>query len=136
MVVVVALLAGGAAAWAAQGGGNTGYRMAKVVRATVDNNLTVVGTVEPVNNASVAFQVAGQVAAVTAAAGQQVTAGQTLATLDTTALTESVSSDQSSLSSDEAKLIEAAEAIARGFVGGPAIEHGGQQAELPMGAHH
>jgi HlyD family secretion protein len=106
MVVVVALLAGGAAAWAAQGGGNTGYRMAKVVRATVDNNLTVVGTVEPVNNASVAFQVAGQVAAVTAAAGQQVTAGQTLATLDTTALTESVSSDQSSLSSDEAKLIE------------------------------
>jgi HlyD family secretion protein len=106
MVVLVALLGGGAAAWAAGTGGPTGYVMAHVVRATVNNSLTLVGTVEPVTDASVAFEVGGKVASVTAAAGQQVTPGQSLATLDTTALSETVSSDQSTLASDEAKLSE------------------------------
>jgi len=105
-VVVVALLAGGAAAWAADGSGNSGYRMAKVVRASVSNSLTVVGSLAPVSDASAAFQVAGKVATVTAAVGQTVTAGESLATLDPTALSESVSSAQSALASDQAKLTE------------------------------
>ncbi len=94
------------AIWEAASGGASGYRMAGVVRASVSKSLTVVGTVEPVSNASAAFQVAGKVATVTAAVGQQVTAGQSLATLDTTALSETVSSAQSSLSSADAKLTE------------------------------
>jgi HlyD family secretion protein len=80
--------------------------MAKVVRATVNKSLTVVGTVEPVSDASVAFQVGGKVATVTATVGQNVTAGQSLATLDTTALSETVSSAQSTFSSAEAKLTQ------------------------------
>ncbi len=106
MVVVVALLGGGAAAWAATNGGPSGYVMAHVVNASVSQSLTVVGTVAPVSDASVAFQVGGKVATVSATAGQQVSPGQTLATLDTTALSETVSSDQSTLAAAQAKLSE------------------------------
>jgi len=105
-LVVVALLGGGVAAWAEGTGGPTGYVMARVVRASVNKSLTVVGTVEPVSDASVAFEVGGKVASVAATAGEQVAPGQALATLDTTALSETVSSDQSTLSAAEAKLNE------------------------------
>ena len=57
--------------------------------------MAVVGNVEPVSDAAASFQVGGQVATVTVTPGQQVTAGQTLGTLDTTALSETVSSAQS-----------------------------------------
>ena len=105
-IVLVVLLGGGAAAWAASAGGNSGYRLATVARADIGQSLTVVGTVEPVNDASASFQVGGQVATVTAAVGQQVTAGESLGTLDTTSLSESVSSAESTLNSDEAKLVQ------------------------------
>lgn len=106
VTVVVALLVGGATAWAAAGSDNSGYRMTTVVRASVGKSLDVVGTVEPVNDASAAFQVAGKVASVSATVGEQVTAGQSLASLDPTALNESVSSAQSTLDSDNAQLTE------------------------------
>ena len=61
---------------------------------------------EPVSDAAPSFQVGGQVAAVAVSPGQQVTAGETLGTLDTTALSESVSSAESTLAADEAKLVE------------------------------
>jgi HlyD family secretion protein len=105
-LVVVLLAAGGVSAWAVGGSRNSGYRLGNVVRASVSNSLTVVGTVEPVNNASPAFQVGGKVSSVTATVGQTVTVGQTLATLDTTALSETLSSDQSSLSAARARLTE------------------------------
>jgi len=49
LVVLVILLGGGAAAWATVGGGDTGYRLATVTRADIGQDLTVVGTVEPVS---------------------------------------------------------------------------------------
>jgi RND family efflux transporter MFP subunit len=104
--VLVVLLIGGATAWAAAGSSNSGYRMTAVVRVTVGKSLEVVGTVEPVNEASASFQVAGQVATVSATVGEEVAAGQTLASLDPTALSESVSSAQSTLDSDDAQLTE------------------------------
>jgi len=105
-VVLIAILGGGVAAWAEVGGGNGGYRMATVTRADIGTTLTVVGNVEPVTNAAASFQVGGQVATVTVTPGAQVTAGETLGTLDTTALSETVSSAQSKLGADEAKLVE------------------------------
>ncbi len=105
-IVLIVVLGGGAAAWAAASSGNSGYRMATVTRADIGQSMTIVGTVEPVNDASASFQVAGQVATVTATVGQQVTAGQSMGTLDTTSLSESVSSAQSTLNSDEAKLTQ------------------------------
>ena len=104
--MLIVVLGGGAAAWAAASSGNSGYRMATVTRADIGQSMTIVGTVQPVNDASASFQVAGQVATVSATVGQQVTAGQSLGTLDTTSLSESVSSAQSTLNSDEAKLAQ------------------------------
>ncbi len=75
-IVVVVLVGGGAAAWAVGGwrelGVPHGHGHPRRHRAEPD----VVGTVEPVNDASASFQVAGQVATVTATVGQQVTAGE------------------------------------------------------------
>ncbi len=105
-LVLVIVLGGGAAAWAASSGGDSGYRTASVTRTNIGQSMTVVGTVEPVNDASASFQVAGKVATVSATVGQQVTAGESLGTLDTTALSESVSSARSTLNANEAKLGE------------------------------
>jgi multidrug efflux pump subunit AcrA (membrane-fusion protein) len=105
-IVAVVVLGGGVAAWATVDNGAAGYRMASVTRADIGTTLDVVGNVEPVSDAAAAFQVAGQVATVTVAPGQDVTAGQSLGTLDTTALSESVSSAQSTVAADEAKLVE------------------------------
>jgi multidrug efflux pump subunit AcrA (membrane-fusion protein) len=105
-LVAVVVLGGGVAAWAEVGSSAAGYRMATVTRADIGTTLSVVGNVEPVSDAAASFQVAGQVAAVTVTPGQQVTAGQTLGTLRTTALSESVSSAQSTVAADEAKLVE------------------------------
>ena len=106
IVIVAVLVAGGATAFAVSGSGDSGYRTTTVTRATIDQTQDVVGTVEPVSDATAAFQVAGQVATVTATVGEQVTAGESLATLDTTSLAESVSSAESTVASDEAQLTE------------------------------
>jgi multidrug efflux pump subunit AcrA (membrane-fusion protein) len=105
-IVLAVILGGGVAAWAAVAGGKAQYRMGTVTRADIGTTLTVVGDVAPVNEAAAAFQVEGKVATVSVTPGQQVTAGQTLATLDATALNESVSSEQATLSAAEAKLVE------------------------------
>jgi HlyD family secretion protein len=105
-LVTLVIVGGGIAAWAEVSGGSAGYRTATVTRANIGQTLTVVGSVEPVSDAAASFQVGGQVTTVAVSPGQQVTAGETLGTLDTTALSESVSSDESTLDADEAKLAE------------------------------
>jgi HlyD family secretion protein len=105
-LVFAIIIGGGVAAFAAVSGSTTGYRMADVTRADIATALTVVGSVAPVSEAAPAFQVGGKVTSVTVTPGSPVTAGQTLGTLDTTALGETVSSDESTLSADEAKLAE------------------------------
>jgi trimeric autotransporter adhesin len=105
-VVLIVVLGGGVAAWAEVGSSSAGYREATVTRADIGTSMTVVGNVDPVSDAAASFQVAGQVATVGVTPGQQVTAGQTLGTLQTTALSETVSSDESTLAADQAKLVE------------------------------
>ncbi len=105
-VVLVVVLGGGVAAWAEVGSSSAGYRVATVTKADIGTSMTVVGNVDPVSDAAASFQVAGQVATVAVTPGQQVTAGQTLGTLQTTALSEAVSSAESSLAADQAKLVE------------------------------
>ena len=106
VITLIVLVAGGATAYAMSNSGNSGYRMTRVVRASIANSQDLVGTVEPVNDASASFQVSGQVASVPVTVGQQVAAGQVLGTLDTTSLSESLSSAQSSLAADESQLTE------------------------------
>jgi multidrug efflux pump subunit AcrA (membrane-fusion protein) len=99
VVAVVAVVATGAS-------GAGGYRTALSTMATVEQTLSVTGTVGPVNKATADFQVSGTVSAVNVAVGQTVTAGQLLASLDTTMLQQGVSSAQLKLSADQAKLSE------------------------------
>ncbi|HVA06855.1 MAG TPA: biotin/lipoyl-binding protein, partial [Acidimicrobiales bacterium] len=106
VITVGALLIGGATAWAVGVSGASGYRLVPVVRATIGNSTDIVGTVEPVSNVNSSFQVAGKVTRVSVTVGQTVSAGQLLATLDPTPLSEALSSAQSSLQSDQAKLTQ------------------------------
>src|SRR5205823_10346586 len=62
------------------------------------------GTVRSASQATVSFPVSGLVSGLDVTAGQPVTAGQTLAQLDTTNLANQVSSEQSTLASAQAKL--------------------------------
>ena len=61
-----------------------------VTTGTIQQTVTSSGTIEPASQASLNFAVSGTVTAVDVKAGQTVTAGQVLATVDTTALTEEV----------------------------------------------
>ncbi|TNC21638.1 efflux RND transporter periplasmic adaptor subunit [Amycolatopsis alkalitolerans] len=100
VVVVIA----GAVIWATSASSSPGYRTATAGPASVTATLDTTGTIEPVQNATVSFPSGGQVASVPVAVGQQVSAGQTLAQLDTTSLQNQVASAQSTLASAQAKL--------------------------------
>jgi HlyD family secretion protein len=80
------------------------YRTASVERADVDATLDSLGTIQPINQANLSFPVAGDVGSVSVAVGQQVTVGQTLAQLDTTALDSQVASAQSAVAAAQARL--------------------------------
>jgi multidrug efflux pump subunit AcrA (membrane-fusion protein) len=105
IVVTVVVVGGGAAvAWAATRPADTSYRIATAAPASVTESLAAIGTVAPVSQATVAFPMSGQVASVGVTVGQQVTVGETLAQLNTTSLASTVSSDQSSVATAQAKL--------------------------------
>jgi HlyD family secretion protein len=101
MVAVPVVLAG-----AVTIGGSSGsiYRTASVERADLDATLDSVGTIQPINQANLSFPVAGTVHSVSAALGQHVTVGQTLAQLDTTSLDAQVASAQSAVAIAQARL--------------------------------
>lgn len=68
-----------------------------VTTSTIQQTVTSSGTIEPSSQANLNFAVSGTVTAVDVKAGQTVTAGQTLATVDTTALSEQVNAAQAQL---------------------------------------
>ena len=71
---------------------------------TIQQTVASSGTIEPASQASLNFAVSGTVTAVNVKAGQTVTAGQVLATVDTTALSEDVSAAQAQLAAAEDRL--------------------------------
>lgn len=85
----------------------TSFRTATVTRDTVLQTLDRVGTIEPVAQATVAFPVAGTVASVAAKVGDTVTAGQTLATLDTTTQSGELATKQAALAAAQLTLDQA-----------------------------
>ncbi|MGH3684489.1 MAG: HlyD family efflux transporter periplasmic adaptor subunit [Pseudonocardiaceae bacterium] len=84
--------------------GGPSYRTASVERADVDATLDALGTIQPINQANLSFPVTGNVSGVTAAVGQHVTVGQTLAQLDTTSLNAQVASAHSAVAAAQARL--------------------------------
>ena len=75
-----------------------------VTTGTIQQTVASSGTLEPASQANLNFAVSGTVTAVNVKAGQTVTAGEVLATVDTTALTEEVSAAQAQLTSAEDRL--------------------------------
>lgn len=80
------------------------YRTAVAGTASVTRTLSLTGVLEPVSQATAAFQVPGTVATVAVTQGQQVRAGQTIASLDPTLLQQQVSAAQAALTAAQAKL--------------------------------
>ncbi len=108
VVVGAAVVAVGIGLGVAKAQASTGpsYRTIAATTGGATRTLTASGTVEPVNQAQASFQVAGSVAAVEVAVGQHVTAGQTLATLDTSALQQQLTMAQANLDTAQARLTE------------------------------
>ena len=106
VAVVIVGLGTGIGLWATGASAVSGYRIASETTASVSKTLDVTGTASPVHQATAEFQVAGTVSAVDVSLNQQVTAGQTLASLSTTSLEKDVSSAQTTLTAAEAKLSE------------------------------
>src|SRR5438874_13402288 len=73
------------------------FRTATVKRATVSQTEQRSGIIEPIAQGTVAFPISGNVTTVAAQPGQSVTAGQTLATLDTSVLQAQLTAQQAQL---------------------------------------
>lgn len=114
-VVVAACVAGALALTSTR----PGYRTAPAQDGTVVKTVAVTGTVEPIDRVTLSFGVAGTIASVAVHVGERVAAGQTLATLTSTALAHQVTQAQASLRAAQAALAADETAEARG--GGGAV---------------
>ena len=111
VAVVVVLIAGavGLTLWLTSSSTPaTGLTVTTVTATATTTNIqqTVAssGTLEPASQAALNFAVSGTVTGVNVKAGQTVTAGQVLATVDTTALSEQVTAAQAQLTAAEDRL--------------------------------
>jgi multidrug efflux pump subunit AcrA (membrane-fusion protein) len=129
LAVAGVVVAGGGAgtAYAAMSSSGPAYRLATVTSADETASLLEVGTLSPVQQADVAFAVSGTVQSVSVQAGQYVTAGQALGSLDTTSLKASLATAQSTLAqanlqvdNDIASEDNAADTTGAGSAGTPA----------------
>lgn len=103
-VAIAVVLGAGAFIWARQGGAAVQYRTAVATLGTVTQSVSLSGNLAAASETDLDFTASGRVSAVTVSAGQQVPAGATLATLDTTTLQATLTQAQATLSSAEAKL--------------------------------
>ena len=103
VVPVVVVVAGAAAWWLARSSGSAPAAPAAVERTvavtlgTMRQTVSSAGTLEPADSEDLNFTTSGQVTAVNVRAGQQVTKGTVLATIDSAALQSQVQQAQSFL---------------------------------------
>ena len=108
---ILALVAGAVVIVAALGGvmmvrGSSAaptYRTTAAVLGTIRQTLSLTGNLSPIGQSNVSFQVSGTVTAVDVTVGQQVTAGQVLATVDPGTLQATLAQAQANLTAAEAK---------------------------------
>lgn len=101
-----ALAAVGGGAWAltSSAAATPSYRVVSARLGVIRTEVSSTGTLAPAEQAALDFSVPGQVTAVRVTVGEHVTAGQTLATVDSAALAASVAQAQASLGADESRL--------------------------------
>jgi HlyD family secretion protein len=105
LAVAAVLVAGSGTAYAVTNDGSTGnYRTVRAATGDVEEVLSASGTVDAAHRADLGFGTSGTVAAVTVAVGDTVTAGQVIATLDTTTLEAAVTRAKASVAEAVARL--------------------------------
>ena len=107
VVLLVVVLAAGGLWWSGRGAKATAapsYRLVAASTGTVRESLSSTGTIEPAVQDALNFAVSGRVTAVRVTAGQQVSAGTVLATVDSATLQANLAQAQASLATDQAKL--------------------------------
>jgi multidrug efflux pump subunit AcrA (membrane-fusion protein) len=80
------------------------YRTAAAALGTIRQTLSLTGNLAPVAQSNLNFQVSGTVTAIDVSAGQTVSAGQVLATVDPSTLQTTLTQDQANLAAAQAKL--------------------------------
>ena len=105
--VVIILVAAGVGAYAATDGRSPTYRTATVARASVDRTLAETGTAASATSVTASFANAGTVTSVGVRPGQRVTAGQTLAQLDTVGLNATLAAAKATAAQDALVLADA-----------------------------
>ena len=109
VTAIVALLAAGGAVWWARSAGtssanNPTYRLVAATTGTIRQSITSTGTIAPAEQDAVNFTVPGKVTRVAVMAGQRVSAGTVLATIDTATLTANLAQAQATLATAQAKV--------------------------------
>ncbi len=109
VIIPLALVVAAAVWWAlhSSSSSSTGAAVQRVVAVTagpMSQTVSATGTLAPSDTQNLNFSTSGQVTAVNVKAGQQVTKGTVLATLDSAALQSQVASAQASVDSATAKL--------------------------------
>lgn len=101
IAAVVLIIAG----YAYFGRGNgTNVETAKVERRTITQEVSATGNVKPVNSVDLAFETSGRVASINAKVGDVVSAGQVLASLDSSELSTQLDKAKADLASQQAAL--------------------------------
>jgi multidrug efflux pump subunit AcrA (membrane-fusion protein) len=103
-VVIVAIVAAGGYFILNRNGATVQYRTAAAVVGTVTQSMPISGNLSPLNQTDLDFAGSGKVQAVNVVAGQTVTAGEVLASLDPVSLQGSLTQAQANLTSVQAKL--------------------------------
>ena len=109
VTAIVALLAAGGVLWWARSAGsssanNPTYRLVSATTGTIRESITSTGTIAPAQQDAVDFTVSGKVTRVAVTAGQRVSAGTVLATIDTATLAANLAQAQATLATAQAKV--------------------------------
>lgn len=102
--VIVAIVVSGAYFLLNRNGATVQYRTAAAVVGTVTQTMPISGNLSPLNQTDLDFAGSGKVQAVNVVAGQTVTAGEVLASLDPVSLQGGLTQAQANLTSVQAKL--------------------------------
>ena len=104
IIVVAGVALGGWALTRPDGSAAASYRLIPATMTTMRQTLSSSGTIEPAATATLSFSAPGQVTAVDAQVGQHVTAGQTLAVMDSPTLKAQAAQAEASLAGAQSQL--------------------------------
>jgi HlyD family secretion protein len=106
-LIVVAVAGGGGTAWAMVGTSGASYRTAAASRESIQQSVELTGTLSAVKGVDLDFEVSGTVAKVLVKQGGKVTAGQSVAVLDRSALRETLTAARRTLAQARESLTSA-----------------------------